>query len=160
MNKLFNLFFLLFITFNVYSQWATDKMPISITTSQNGIYSIKSISYDYEYPTLRGISIVYKNNVELYRINRSFDLIDTVKFTLAISNDGRTVVYLINKIFGNEKEMEFVTVYKDGSLVKTYNMLEFTSCDSYEEKCALFYDNFYEVVDLRKSKYMSKEFKK
>ncbi|MGS2727914.1 DUF6794 domain-containing protein [Psychroserpens sp. BH13MA-6] len=155
----FLLFVLLTFNFNAYSQKSTSRVPISTIISQNEIYSIKSISYDTDFPNLKGQSIVYENDKELYQINRSFDLYDSEKYSLAISNDGRTVIYLTNDLFWKGEEFEYVTVYRDGVLTKTYNMFEFTGCDSDREKCSFIYNNFY-VVDNKKSKFGTKEYKK
>lgn len=161
MSKFISILILsVFCSYYAYPQKSTSKVPITVTQSQNNIYSIKSISYDTEYPNLRGKSIIYENGRELYRINRSFDLYDTENYTLAISNDGKTVIYLINDIFWRGEEFEYVTVYRDGNLAKTYNLLEFTGCDSKKEKCSLIYDNYIDVVDMKKSKYGTKDYKK
>ena len=161
MNKIKSILILLILcNFYGYSQKSTSRVPISTTVSQNGIYSIKSISYDTEFPNLRGQSIIYKNDNELYKIDRAFDLYDSEKYTLGISNDGRTVIYLMNDILWSGKEFEYVTVYRDGILAKKYNMHEFTGCDSDKEKCSLIYDNYYDIVDTKKSKFGTKEYKK
>lgn len=160
MNKYTStLLLFIFCLFQAYSQKSTSRVPISVTKSQNGIYSIKSISYDTEFPNLKGQSIVYENNTELYRINRSFDFYTSEKYTVALSNDGKTVIYLVNDKYWPGAEFENVTVYRNGTLAKTYNMLEFTGCDSKKEECFLFYNNYYEILDLKKSKAGTKKFK-
>ena len=160
MNKIkFLLVILLTLNLNAYSQKSTSRVPISTISSQNKIYSIKSISYDTDFPNLKGQSIVYENDKELYRINRSFDLYDSEKYSLAISNDGRTIIYLTNDLFWKGEEFEYVTVYRDGILKKTYNILEFTGCDSDKEKCSLIYNNYWDIVDKKKSKFNSEEWK-
>lgn len=160
MNKFKSLLILLMLcNLHAYSQKSTSRVPISTTISQNGIYSIKSISYDDEFPNLKGQSVVYKNDNELYKINRSFDLNDEEKYSLAISNDGKTVIYLTNDLFWKGEEFQHVTVYRDGILAKTYNMLEFTGCDSDNEKCSLIYNNYWDIVDKKKSKFNSEEYK-
>lgn len=161
MNK-FKTFLILFLVGNYYSysQKSTGNVPISITKSQNGIYSIKSISYDTEFPNLRGQAIVYENENEIYKINRSFDLYNSELYTLAIANDGKTVIYLVDDVFQNGEEFKNVTVYRNGSLAKAYNMLEFTGCDSNKEICSLIYDNYHTVVDKKNSKFGTKDYKK
>lgn len=160
MNKIkFLLVILLTLNLNSYSQKSTSRVPISTISSQNKFYSIKSISYDTDFPNLKGQSIVYENDKKLYRINRSFDLYDSEKYSLTISNDGRTVIYLTNDLFWKGEEFEYVTVYKDGILTKTYNILEFTGCDSNKEKCSLFYNNYWDIVDKKKSKFNAEEWK-
>lgn len=149
----------IFCHFKTYAQKSTSSVPISITKSENGLYSIKSTSYDTKLPNLRGESIIYKNDLEIYRINRSFDLYNFEKYTLALSNDGKTVVYLTNDIYWSGAEFENVTVYREGILAKTYTMLEFTGCDSKKEQCSLFYNNYYDILDLKKSNYRTKKFK-
>lgn len=160
MNKIKSILILfMFCSFYAYSQKSTSRIPISTTKSQNGIYSLKSISYDTEFPNLRGQSIVYENGNELYKINRSFDLYDSEKYTLTISNDGKTIIYLINEIFWDGDEFEHVTIYRNGVLAKTYNILEFTNCDSDKEKCSLIYNNYWNIVDKEKSKFNLDEYK-
>ena len=100
MNKnKFILITLILYSVLVCAQKSTSRVPITTSISQNGIYSLESTSYDIEFPNLRGQTIVYENDNELYKINRSFDLYDSEKYSLAISNDGKTVIYITNDIF-------------------------------------------------------------
>src|SRR5690606_6213892 len=78
------------------AQHSSEKVPISEIYSSNGIFELKSISFDNEFPTLRGVSHVLLSdsvNDTLYSINRSFDLFYDWYFA-AISNDGRKIIYI------------------------------------------------------------------
>lgn len=146
----------IFIYSFTMAQSSGGKIPISITKSNNGRFSIKSISYDNEFPTLRGKSIIYENDKIKYTIDRSFDLVESLNFYLTISNDGSTIAYLIDETYSDNPQLNNITIYKDGKLAKNYSTEEFTNCDS----CTLFYENYYKVVDLEKSKYNSPDYKK
>lgn len=143
------IFFLTFCNSAFCSKYS--YIPISTTFSQNKEYAIKSFSYDTEYPTTRGKSIVYKNGKRLYSIPRSFDLYKHERYCLVISTDGTTVAYLTNDVYQKGEEFKNVTIYKKGQLSKAYNLDQFTGCNTNEEKCNLFYDNESLVVDVTKS---------
>ena len=131
----------------IFSQWSSFS-PISETYSSNGIYKLKSISYDDFIPNLKGESIVFFNrerdslrqNKVYYKLNRSFDLDESFPFFLAISNDGRKIIYFTNYINSQDLEERNVTYYIDGKIAKTYSSEEFTNCDKNKEKCRLFYE--------------------
>ncbi|MEZ0004831.1 hypothetical protein ABH942_000174 [Flavobacterium sp. 28YEA47A] len=117
----------------------------SETFSSNGIYKLKSFSYDDMVPNLKGESfVVYNDKGErknFYKINRSFDLWDSEPFFVAISNDGRKIIYIKNKVYYRGEEHKDVTIYLDGKLTKTYTTEEFIDCDRQKEKCEMFYEN-------------------
>ncbi|WP_298774096.1 DUF6794 domain-containing protein [uncultured Empedobacter sp.] len=143
------IFFILFILgyTTIFSQWSGFS-PISETYSSNGIYKLKSISYDDFIPNLKGESIIFFNrerdslrqNKVYYKLNRSFDLDENFPFFLAISNDGRKIIYFTNYINSQNIEERNVTYYIDGKIAKTYSSEEFTNCDKNKEKCRLFYE--------------------
>jgi len=141
----------LFITHTSFSQNSTSIIPISKTYSSNGEFELKSISYDDEFPNLKGESFVYYTEETdslgvkkmLYKINRSFDIYEDFPFFVAISNDGRKIIYIKNEVYYNGEEHKNVTYYVDGKLVKTYTTEEFIDCNSDQEKCEMFFDNQY-----------------
>lgn len=138
---------------------STEVVPISQTYSSNGEFKLLSISYDDEFPNLRGESFVtYTQEYDsigirkkFYKINRSFDVYEGNPFFVAISNDGRKIIYLTNYIYENGIENKNVTYYIDGKLDKTFTTEEFTNCDKDKEKCELFYDNQYQIYEGRSS---------
>lgn len=135
-------FIIISFIFNVIllqGQTSSANVPISITYSENEIFSLKSISYDNEYSTLRGKSIIYKNGQEFYSINRSFDLYNSAKFRLVLSNDGSTVIYFTDHSNYDGDEFKNVTIYKNGVLIDSFDSHEFVKCDYKKEKCGLFY---------------------
>lgn len=149
------------------SQYSTDKVPISSTNSSNANFNIKSISYDDSYPTLRGESIITSDHEYekegirkiCYMINRSFDLYDYSPLFLAISNDGRKIVYIKNEVSFKGEEHKNVTYYVDGKFVKAYDTGEFINCDRNKEKCDLFYNNTGKIIDYRKSNFTVRVYK-
>lgn len=159
MKKTFLLFSLL--VFNIsLSQSSTSVVPITETYSSNGEFLLKSISYDDEFPTLRGESFVFYANEyanssfdrkSFYQIDRSFDLYDFEPFFVAISNDGRKIIYIKNKVYWKGEEHKNVTYYVDGKLIKAYSTEEFIDCDKNQEKCEIFYNNEYQVYKNRNS---------
>jgi hypothetical protein len=147
---------LLVVFWNVgYTQISTGKVPISETNSYNGHFILKSISFDDEFPNTRGVSeVLYTRKYEsfgvkkkFYTIDRSFDLCDVCPFFVAISNDGKKIIYIIDNVYLQGEEHQNVTYYIDGELMKAYNTDEFINCNSDKEKCHIFYDHPYEVYE-------------
>jgi hypothetical protein len=143
--------FLLLLGIPTFSQSSTSRVPITEVFSSNGKFSVKSYSYDDEFPTIRGRSIVYKGDKVMYEINRSFDVYTFDRYFLTISNDGSTIAYLANATYRDDG-FKNVIIYKDGKRAETYTTKEFSSCNSDVEKCNLFYDNSRTVIDYQKSK--------
>lgn len=158
-KKYLILSFLILLSNSFYSQISTEVVPISETYSSNGEFKLLSISYDDEFPNLKGKSFVsYTQEYDsigvrkkFYSINRSFDIYDGHPFFFAISNDGRKIIYITNYIYENGLENKNITYYVDGKLEKTYTTEEFINCDKNKEKCKLFYDNQYEIFEGRSS---------
>lgn len=146
---------LIFLSNNLFPQMSTEVVPISETYSSNGEYKLLSISYDDEFPNLKGESFVtYTQEYDsigvrkkFYKINRSFDVYEGHPFFVAISNDGRKIIYLTNYLYENRVENKNITYYVDGKLDKTFTTEEFINCDKEKEKCELFYDNRYQVYE-------------
>jgi hypothetical protein len=140
---------------NGYTQISTQRVPISETYSYNGKFKLKSISFDDEFPNTKGESQVsYTQKYEslgvkkkFYKINRSFDLYDGYPFFAAISNDGKKIIYIKDKVYYDGKENQNVTYYINGELKKVFNTDEFINCDSDKEKCDMFYNNQYKVYE-------------
>lgn len=155
----FILFYSILFFNNLYSQISTEVVPISETYSSNGEFKLLSISYDDEFPNLRGESFVsYTQEYDsigirkkFYKVNRSFDVYEDNPFFTAISNDGRKIIYITNYIYENGLENKNITYYIDGKLEKTYTTEEFINCDKNKEKCELFYDNQYQLIEGRSS---------
>ncbi|AQX09187.1 DUF6794 domain-containing protein [Elizabethkingia ursingii] len=164
MKKIYLIITFLFLQF-LYSQSSAESVAISETLSSNGKFKLKSFSYDNEFPNLKGESFVtytdeYDNNGKLknfYRINRSFDLWGSGPFFVAISNDGKKVIYIKDEVYYKGEEHKNVTVYFDGKLTKTYTTEEFINCDRQKEKCEMFYDNKYQIF--KGSSYTFSEYK-
>lgn len=153
----FYLVCLIFLSNNLFSQISTEVVPISETYSSNGEYKLLSISYDDEFPNLKGESFVtYTQEYDsigvrknFYKINRSFDVYEGHPFFVAISNDGRKIIYLTNYLYESGVENKNIAYYVDGKLDKTFTTEEFINCDKNQEKCELFYDNQYQVYEGR-----------
>ena len=153
----FYLVCLIFLSNNLFSQISTEVVPISETYSSNGEYKLLSISYDNEFPNLKGESfITYTQEYDsigikkkFYKINRSFDVYEGNPFFVAISNDGRKIIYLTNYIYERGVENKNITYYVNGKLDKTFTTEEFINCDKEKEKCELFYDNQFQVYEGR-----------
>lgn len=134
---------------------STEVVPISETYSSNGGFKLLSISYDDEFPNLRGESFVsYTQKYDsmgvrkkFYKVNRSFDVYIDNPFFTAISNDGRKIIYITNYIYENGIENKNITYYVDGKLEKTYSTEEFINCDKNKENCKLFYENQFQIYE-------------
>lgn len=155
MKKLHLLFILFSLSSTLFYQMSTEIVPISETYSSNGKFKLLSISYDDEFPNLKGESFVsytqeydrLGNSQKFYKINRSFDIYDGNPFFVAISNDGRKVIYLTNYTYEKGKENQNVTYYLDGKLSKSFTTQEFINCDKNKEKCKLFYENQHQIYE-------------
>lgn len=151
----FYLICLIFLSNNLFSQMSTEVVPISVTYSSNGKYKLLSISYDDEFPNLKGESFVtftqeYDSigvRKRFYKINRSFDVYEGNPFFVAISNDGRKIIYFTNYLYEKGVENKNITYYVDGKLDKTFTTEQFINCDKDKEKCELFYDNQYQIYE-------------
>ncbi len=157
-TPLFSLVLLLF-SIPLFAQHSTERVPISETYSTNAKFMLRSVSYDHQYPNLIGESTVtYNDKYEspgikkvLYRIERSFDLSDSEPFFVALSNDGRKILYLIDRNYHKGEENQQATYYVDGKLTKTYTAETFTNCDKQKEKCGMFYPSNYKLYQERRS---------
>ena len=132
------------VSLPLYAQMATSIVPISETYSSNGKFKLKSVSYDNDFPTMIGESEVFENNHGengklLYKINRSFDLYKNHPYFLAVSNDGRKLIYIIDQTYFGGDENKNITLYQDGKFVRAYTEKEFTGCDDKKEKCGLLF---------------------
>lgn len=152
-NFFFVIIFFFAICPEIYSQISTERVPISETYSSNGEFKLKSISYDDEFPNLKGNSVVtgkendydFDYKVKSYEVHRSFDIYEGYPYFVAISNDGRKIIYIKNVNYYKGKEHDMVTYYVDGKLQKTYSTEEFINCDKDKEKCDMFYENQHQV---------------
>ncbi|MCP1251594.1 hypothetical protein NK212_07010 [Elizabethkingia sp. S0634] len=164
MGKIYLIITFLFLQF-LYSQSSAASVAISETSSSNGKFKLKSFSYDDEFPNLKGESFVtytdeYDNDGKLknfYKINRSFDLWGSEPFFVAISNDGKKIIYIKNAVYYKGEEHKNVTVYFEGKLTKAYSTEEFINCDQQKEKCEMFYDNKYQIF--KGNRYTYSEYK-
>src|SRR5690554_1889006 len=110
-------------------QQLPSQLPFSKTFSENGEYLIKSYAYYTELPTLKGKSVIYHKEEELYMINRNFDLM--YSGIIILSNDGKTVMYLTNAVeYYLWDDVKHVTIYRNGQLAAEYDELEFTGCNT------------------------------
>jgi len=130
----------------MFAQNSSNHIPISETYSSNGMFKLKSISYDENFPTLLGESKVVVNDGSdtgklCYKINRAFDLYEGFHYFLALSNDGKKALYIRGDSYASKDEDKAVTVYENGQLIKGYSEREFTGCDEKKEKCGLFYED-------------------
>ncbi|WP_214229574.1 DUF6794 domain-containing protein [Pedobacter sp. B4-66] len=140
-----------FIFFIFYqSVFAQLHLPITVTHSQNGKFSISSVSYGLGMYRLKGLSTVYSGSKVLYKIGRSFPLFaknnDIENAFLTISNDGSTVAYL-SQITYPYPAYENVVIYKNGKFLKSYTLKEYSSCDTILDNSKLFYANSDKIMD-------------
>lgn len=152
---------LLLVSFPIllFAQFSSERVSISETFSANGKFKLRSTSYDNEYPNLFGESVVESTNTKktYYKLNRSFDLVDGDAFFLALSNDGRKILYLIDRNYYKGEEHREATYYVDGKLSKTYTAESFNNCNQQAEKCGMFYPKNYKLY--QQSGATTKQFK-
>lgn len=143
---------------------ATSSVVEVVTVfSQNGRFFLKSIPYDNEFPSLRGKTYVYQTGKAdpLYEFERGFDSVDDNSNNLILSNDGETIFFAIpweadESIDG----LKSVTIYRHGTIIKSFTETEVNGCDKKTERCSLLYNNYETVVDKEKSNFGSKYYRK
>lgn len=163
-TKIFILIFsTLVLTLAAHPQATSSTAEVVTVYSQNEKFYLRSIPYDNEYPTLRGVTSVYEKGVETpsYTFERGFDSVERESNNLVLSDDGQIIFYVI-PWGANEKDeaLKSITVYKQGKLVKAYTASEITGCDLTKKRCDLVYSNFREVVDEKLSKLGTRNYRK
>lgn len=131
--------------------------------SENAKFYLRSIPYDNESPSLRGVTHVYQKGIEtpLYSFERGFDSVEDDSNNLALSNDGQVIFYVIPWGANEEQEgLRSVTVYRQGKVIKSFTESEITGCDLSKERCDLVYSNYKRVVDEKKSNFGSPNYKR
>ncbi len=152
MNKI-HLFIILFFAYFCNAQKKSSRAPISYAVSSNEQYALKSVSYDSEFPTLRGKSYInivgngYK--LPLYTVNRTFELDDDELNFVAISNDGKKIAYFKNEDQYKGEEHKNITYYENGEFLRGYTTEEFIKCNKKTESCKLIYKK--RIIDNKKS---------
>lgn len=144
-------------------QAISSAVDIVTTYSQNGKFSLRSIPFDNEFPTLRGKTSVYKTGsaTPLYVFERGFDSVEDDSNNLILSNDGEVIFYLIPWGANEKKEgLKSITIYKRGRIIKSFTETEINGCDKKKERCSLVYSNYEEVVDKEESNWGTKDYRK
>ena len=139
----------------VAGQNTSSQVEIIKIYSQNERFYLRSIPYDNESPSLRGVTSVYEKGKSkpVYTLDRAFDLL-AAHDTLILSNDGEVIFYVITYDPDEEKDgLKSVNVYKRGKLIRSFTETEITGCDKTKERCSLVYANDDEVVDGEKSQW-------
>ncbi|MBS1796836.1 MAG: hypothetical protein JSS81_23625 [Acidobacteria bacterium] len=128
----------------VSGQIISSSVEIVTVYSQSQKFFLKTVPYDNESPTLRGKTSVYRagNPKPLYEFERGFDFLDYANNFLFLSDDGETVFFVIGFDADEKTEgLKSVTVYKKGTIVKSYTEPEITGCDHEKERCRLVYND-------------------
>lgn len=133
---------------------ASASMDVLTVHSQNGRFYLRSIPFDNESPTMRGVTRVYSTgqSAPLYEFERGFDSVGKRSNNLILSDDGETIFYAIP--WGGDEEQEglkSVTIYRHGRIHRSYTAAEVNGCDKLE-RCSLMYSNFRNVADWVKSR--------
>lgn len=149
--------------FVVFGQTSSSHISIATVYSQNEKYYLKTVPYDNESPTLKGKTYVYQTGVDkpLYTLERAFDTIDQDNNELILSNNGEVIFYVIDLDADEEKEgLKSINIYKKGAFLKSITASEITKCDLDKERCAVVFDNYWDVIDKEKSNWGSGRYKK
>lgn len=143
--KIRQIFLFVFLLSSYYS--FSQAYPISVTSSANKKFSLKSIPYSSKVNNRHGISTVTNlYGEEIYSIDRSFKTLKDYNHAgfLALSNDGRKVLYIASWLTiverkKNPNHPKQILYYVDGKLEKEFTEQELTGCDDDIEDCGLFY---------------------
>lgn len=152
-----------FVAISILGQSYSSVVHIVTVHSQNENFSLVSIPYDNESPSVRGVTRVFArgSSSPLYTLPRGFDSVNYQSNNLILSDDGNTIVYLLDWGANEEEEgLRSISIYNRGELKKSYTLSEITGCDLKKERCSLVYSNFDEVVDKEKGNIGTRQYKK
>jgi hypothetical protein len=135
---------------------AAFSVNINVLTihSQNGRFYLRSIPFDDELATMRGVTRVYATgqSAPLYEFERGFDSVYRGSNNLILSDDGETILYVLPSWADEEREgLKSVTLYRHGRILRSYTETEVNGCDRQRERCSLVYSNDATVIDREKS---------
>jgi hypothetical protein len=148
---------------NALGQGFGSTVELVTVYSQNEVFYLKSWPFDSEFPSLRGVTKVFRKDSPnpIYTLSRGFDSVDDDSNNLIISNDGEVIFYLL--LWGADEQkngLKSISIYKHGELVQSYSASEITGCDLKKERCEIEYSNYEDVVDKEKSNWGSRNYKK
>lgn len=146
-----------------FGQGFSSSVEVVTVYSQNDLFYLKSWPFDSEFPSLRGVSKVFRKGLPnpIYTLSRGFDSVDDDSNNLVLSNDGEVIFYLLSWQVNEEKEgLKSISIYKHGELVKSYSASEVTGCDLKKERCEIEYSNYEEVLDKERSNWGSANYQK
>lgn len=142
------------LPFVAHGQAISDAVDVVTVHSQNGAFYLRSIPFDREEPSPRGVTRVYATGQPepLYEFDRGFDAVERDSNNLVLSDDGQVIFHAITWAADDEREgMKSITIYKQGRIHRSYTEAEVNGCDAERERCSLVYSNYGEVVDREKS---------
>jgi hypothetical protein len=121
----------------------TSAVEVGTVYSSNGAFYLRTVPFDNQLPPAHGRTRVYTaDGRELYSFDRAFS---TSAFpfnrTVFLSDDGNTI-FSVRPWFaddGNE-HTSTITVYRRGTLIKSYSLVELMAC-SWSNRCAAEYFN-------------------
>ena len=149
--RIFLLFFCFLISYFVQSQHNSGIIAISKTFSEDGNSYIESVTFNGFSHSKIGKTKVYKNDKLVYTIDKPFTTYRSRNY-VALSNDAQYIIYIIaREISFGQENIENVTIYKNGKLIKSYTTEEFSGGNPSIEKCTLVCDNGLDIVDEEKS---------
>lgn len=154
---------LLILSIASKAQTYTGKIDVLTVHSQNGSFYLRSVPFDNESPSLRGVTRVYstRQSVPLYEFEIGFDSVEERSNNLILSDDGETIFHAITWMPDEEKEeLRSVTIYRHGRLHASYTRAAVTGCGNDSERCSLVYSNYNQVVDREKSKWGTAGYRK
>lgn len=160
MKSSFAILFAILMYFAGYTQYSSSIAYISKSYSYNKKYHVHSYPFDNMFPTIRGVSYIKDSLGIIYKIDRSFDLDPDSYVQMAISNDGKKIIYITATGYYNDYKniegLDFnnVVVYKEGKLFQSFTVKDFTGCNEMTESCpGIFYTNYNAVIDKHKRVY-------
>lgn len=125
-----------FTVYLIVGQVVGQTAYIYTVYSQNEDFFLQTIPYDDEKWTSIGKTIVFNSDsTKCYEIPRHFGISPHIT-EIFLSNDGKTIVYVLNY----EDQNKSIEVFKNGMLFKQYQLTDLIDCNSENEKCFLFYN--------------------
>ena len=131
----------------VFGQTTYSVCHIYTVNSQDDKFFLQTIPFDDIEQTPIGKTIVFNSDSTIfYEISRYFEIAANRK-EIFLSNDGKTIVYLIDREFKwDGVQNKSIEILKNGVSVKQYQLTDLINCNSDNEDCYLFYKEAIDTI--------------
>ncbi|HNY07345.1 MAG TPA: hypothetical protein PKL64_04585 [Bacteroidales bacterium] len=145
--NIITLFLILFANAQVQGQTMYSICDIYTVNSQNDKYFLQTVPFDNIEQTSTGKTMVFNSDsLKIYEIARNFEIDDNRK-ELFLSNDGKTIAYVIDREFNwDGVQNKSIEIFKNGYTIKQFQLTDLIDCNSDNEDCYLFYKEAIDTI--------------